>query len=316
MTLVAKFDKLPIVPEKMDVYYKGINVGNVIKKVLDKKRGKVLLYLKIKEDLNLPSNTYAEIEYPRGSKDKEVKPYIELAYGDKATNQKLDPGVEIEGRLDKNIDFYIEKFADNNTVENVVGNFSTTMNNANKTSEDFAKAAKTINEILSENKDDINIIISGMAKAVKNFESAAEGLNKTFNDPEVKKDIKEIVANFNKTAKNFENWSGKGEFVDSVNNIFETTENIKDASKNFNEFTRNLNCASNELPNTITKASSALEEHECAMKQVNHTATGIGDMFSKRFIMLRMFFGKPGKKLENPPICNPNNNGHCKLDAK
>ena len=76
LTLIAKFDKLPPVSKKLNIYYKGYKVGKTSKILLSEDSKYTLLYLDIyKKGLQLPENVFAKIKI---QEDKNKNDYIEI----------------------------------------------------------------------------------------------------------------------------------------------------------------------------------------------------------------------------------------------
>lgn len=61
--------------------------------------------------------------------------------------------------------------------------------------------------------------------------------------------------------------------------------------------------------NTIQNANQAAQNHNKAVKQVDCLAEGVGKMLSKRFLLLKLLFGKPGAELEQCKDLNEYING-------
>lgn len=287
MVVKAEFEELPPLPNKIELFYKGLKVGNVSKKQFDKEGKNILLYLDIYEkNLNLPSNTFVRIK--KSKSEGKPKIHIQFVYPEKSVKKRLANNMTIKGKTMKDLDYYLDKYGDESAIEGVVGNFSGTMNNANATVEEIKKIAELVNAIVGENRENIKISVANTAATTENLKNASKGLSNILNDPS----IQSTFGNFNSAAENLNTITARKKILSSIDNIEATTKNIREAT--------------NGLKNTVIKADAAIEEADNAFKSVNSVAKSTCTVLNKRFAFLRLMFGKPGCTSENKqgcPIC-------------
>lgn len=303
ITIIARYQELPPLPRNVDVFYKGLKIGRISKKKLGSDALGVLVYMSVdRKILMLPINTTAKIIL--SNENKKQKTYVDIMYPSSPKGEYLKNGSVIQGTIQKNLDYYIDKYSRSGLVDKVVGDFAGTSESVTKTTEEIQQIAKNINLIILENRTDIRLSFKNIRKSTENIEKSSEGLSRFLNDIAIQNNIRETTTIINSSARNIEQITKKNSLTNTFDNVNTTTKNLNDASMNIKNFTESINKSAECFDETLKKANCTIDEVSCAAKNVSHMTTGISDILSKKFAFLKLTFGHPGAALKNKPACN------------
>lgn len=252
--IIVKFDELEPFNDRMNVYYKGYKIGKTGNIFPKKDYSETYLKLKIsRKNLNFPKNIKAELKNNGG------KPYISISYPNSPELKKIKGGDIIEGKYKKNIDSFIDDTINGENLQDIVGNASNLMENANKT-------VISLGNVF----DEITVILQDIRPNIKN----------------AAKNIELTTTNLKNISNNLNNALNKSSTKNSVENIEETTENLKNITTQLNEV-------------SIPTVNSILCETNETVKNTKEIAKGLNCTLKKHFGAMRLFFGKAVSKCKN-----------------
>lgn len=287
MSFVIELEDAPpitrgFLDRSINAYYRGFKVGKVTKVKLAKNQKSVQLYLDIYyKNLMLPENT--DIEF--GTENFLGRKFINLIYPTEPVNDLITNGEILKGRANRffrELDEFMEKELETKRLGKMLSNLENITHN--------------LNEIMTDNKSEINSFIKDMQKTSQNMNLALNDLRELSSDPKVKKDIKSSI---NNTAKSLEELNSIIEGAENNENLKEAPSKINSALNNFNKVSENLDktnkllCSTNKNMNCLNKKIP-----EESLKNVDCMSKGVSCLLSKRFLLFRFMFGNPGKCLK------------------
>ena len=332
MSIVIKFTDIEPLKKRinkkgLDVFYKGLNVGENYKIALSQDRKYVLFYVHIYyKDLNLPKNSEALLKTHSILGNK----YIELIYPENPLPEKLSNVDTIKG-TDKHLSKKVEGFLADKFKS---GKIERLLNNLIAISEDLHKA-------MGKNEKEIDIFLKEILKSGDDINIILEELRALFKDPDVKRDIKSILRH---SAISLESISEITKDKETMGNLLELPQAITEVNKNVETVNRSIlrvnqeifsvdgsvakvNCALEDTNNLLGSTNCSLadvnskipkippefiENADSVIKRFDCLGVGLGNMISKRFLLFRFMFGKPGACLKNCSKCNTNCLYYCK----
>lgn len=292
--IIARYDDAKHIKTKTGVFYRGYKIGEVYKIEPSKNFSHIMVYLKIdKYYLKLPSNTVAKT---KSYKLKDIK--IELLYPEEPSKYKIYHKKYIAGKTSKTLEDFFQKQVDSGLLDNVSGDFSGIVDNFNKTSIKIDKIADLVAKIIIENRKEIKRSVKNIGNTTENLDIASRRIKDVFSNKQFKNDIVATTNNLSKTTASLSKMADNLEEGVDKNNLKESIQNIRDSSKNIKDATQNINCATTKLRITMDKTNDTLDSADNAFKNVSKWTKNTTNILSKRFALLQLIFGKPGKKLE------------------
>ncbi len=278
--IIARFTDPGPVETGIPVYYQGVNIGKVPKVGFSKNFRYTYVYMEIyNREIELPANVTARVKIEGIAGQK----YLCLTYPEKPVNDLLASGDVIEGETTFGIDNlqeFFKKEIESGRLEKMFKGVEKAIANANKTTEAMGETSEKINALLAKYDRDIDDIIKSASGVTKELNEAVISVNKVVKSPEFQEDLKNTVKN--------------------ANGLMHGTK--VNAQRVFDQIEE-----SRLIPNmsdTVNKTHSAMEEAEKAFKCTGKTAKrfdrvgeNMNKMLSKRFLLFKLMFGRPGEKL-------------------
>ncbi len=279
----------------MSVYYKGIKVGKVTKIKLSKDYKYSLLKVAIfKKDFNPPKNIHAEIRVEGSAfmniKGVNIRKYLELVYPKNPSPEVLKDGDIIEGKLSGAQRFRetLEESVKQEKFQSTYESLRKTASNAEEISKNFIIISKKLQMLLDKNQAKLNKIVQDSSVAMDNIRyisSAARNLAEILpKQPELKsmlRDIPEITKNVSSITSDINKITVNAEFRDAL---------VKTPSK-FNQFMDITGVTFGNANITLLNADKIMRRYDCI-------GGSMSDLLSKRFLILKMIFGRPGESFE------------------
>ena len=269
----------------MDIYYKG---------------------------LKLPSNVYAETQTQGIAGEN----FVEIEYPVTPSRRLLANNTVIHGKTPfglSDLQDYIEAQVKNGNIKRIMTDLEESFKIQIESGKELSKMASGINNILTANRKDINNIFNNAAKSMTSLDDIliyvrdmlsnpqiksdlnsalhsahiiTQDINEMTGDKEFKKNIKETVINFNQLSKNA---------ADTLNKANKTLDQFGNTSNKINDFIDDVHSlgysGKNNIADTVQNANNT-------MSNVNCLTTGVSQMLSQRFLLVKLLFGKPGANLE------------------
>lgn len=222
-TLYVVYDNVEGLATSAPVTINGLVVGKISQILLENKTGKLIVEMQIKSDFPIPKSSIVNIYEPGfiGGKQIQIIPDLtdnNLAATGDTLKGGLKPGIAalVAEKLSP-----LQKKAENMIVsaDSLIGNLNkvldaktradlkSTIENLNKTMNEFHGASKSLNGMLMENKGKMNNIITNFDKVASDFSVISDSLAKA-NIGKTVKDLEQTLASVNKIMSDME--SGKG----------------------------------------------------------------------------------------------------------
>jgi len=311
MTIKTKFEDLDPISEELPVYYKGQKIGKTTKMELSKDGKYAILHIKIlKRELELPKNSIAKLRMGENN-----KAYIDIELPKKPSSENLKNNDEIKGEKSRSLESVFEKQIDVGTLDAAFGDFSVVTVNVRETSEKINNMADLLTEIIKENRGEINRFIKSTSRTSNNIGDITANINAIVKQPEIKtslrdatvsvaesaKNISLITKNLESTTADFSKLSDNPYINKTLGNVQESSLNITGITTNIKDATENIKSITEKIDNSFCKIDCALDQTNQALANVNHLSEGVSDMLSKRFLLFKFMFGKPGDTLAGQP---------------
>lgn len=285
------FPKIVGLREKDAVMLSGVRVGSVEKIYLEPSN-KVAVTLRIKPQIKIREDALFIIttESLLGiDKFVAIIPQSDnariLKNGDKVEGQ---PPIEvreimfgIKDTLDKT-----RKLSDSIDAilqdRDFVSSIKETVSNISTASEQIAQFTSTLNNIMIENKGEINTIVKDIKDIVKNIEATSVKIKKIAEG----EDISDIIHSLRESANRLESITKK---IDTDVMDKETISNIKGTLKNINQITNEITKSSENIKNIKTKPSvefSGAKDENSKYKYQTNTEIEIRSIKSPEFYLV------------------------------
>jgi|GEM_PF-4370698 len=316
-TIYMRFKDPGPLPERMDVYYKGIKVGKVTGMKFSEDYKYTVLTVEIrKKDFNPPNNIYAEIKIEGEARfwaqGINITQYIDLAYPENPSSTSLKDKDTIEGRIGdiERIQEYLKESLSKEEVESSVDNIQQITKNTEEATQNLAQVTEKINIFLDRNQQKMNEIVSRTNEAIANLNATAENtrsITLTMREFAEKpgeetglrsalQNLAEFTENINTVSIDLGKFTGDVGFRDElIATPGEIRKFISGTNRNVEEFIQSTNATIARLDQkvciTLNDADRAINRYDCI-------GAGISDLMSERFLVFKLLFGKPGEAFE------------------
>lgn len=291
---------------KIDVFFRGVDIGDVTKIKLSTDQNHVEFYVRIKQkNLKIPKNSTItfKTETIYGTRYIDIEP-TQCPCSEIIKEGDIVAGTEANERIDA---FFMNELTKGQTgilIQNL-REITDTLKQSLKDEEN--------EKLLTQSAGDLAIIL--------------EKLKHITADPSVERDVKSTLKNSSGTMQSLNKILCKKGVKETIN---KTPEAINKTLNSIEDMNTNMNKISKTLPNTteqITQVNSqitAMNDNLCkintkvppipqslvdnAEKLVakgDCIATELSNTLSKRFLLFKLFFGRPG--------CNMKTCARCKL---
>lgn len=309
MKLIVQYDYVPAINKdvhifRIDVHYRGYDVGDVTEVKLSKDQKHIEFFVNINyKDLKLPTNSpiIFKNENIYGARYLDIEP-PQIPSGRLMANGDVIDGTEVYERIDE---YLIESFTK--------GNAKRLTDNLLEISDILKTSLKNEDneKLLNQSAGDLAIIL--------------ENLRQITADPSVNKDIKSTIKHSSRTLKSLDEILQKKEMKQTIeetpttikktlNSIQDMNAHIDKVSDALPEINKNLGTTNNLLTDsnnnlcTInTKVppipQSLVEKAENLIMKTDCLETELSKVLSKRFLFLKLFFGRPGENMKTCARC-------------
>jgi len=168
--IIVKFDDLEPFERKMGVYFKGFKVGETTK--IYPNHDYTNTYLKVKlysSQARFPSNISINI------KKKKTGGYLNIIFPNDPSIVKLKNNDVVKGCISKDISSILES----ENLEDIVQNTDTLLESANTLVQNFNVILLQVQNIISDNRANINLAVKNLTEATGNFNELSSSLLNT-----------------------------------------------------------------------------------------------------------------------------------------
>ncbi len=310
--------------ERMNVYYKGIQVGKITEmKFSDDYRYAVLKAEISKKDFNPPENIYAEIKIQGEARiwaqGVDLTKYVELVYPLNPSERRLKNEDTIEGRIGniEEIEKFLKKNISQEELESSADNVRQIMKNAEKAAQNLAKITENLNDFLDKNRKKLDDIVANINTTTENTSKITHTLEEfagiSADEPGLRsslRDLAGITKNLNEITLNIGEYTEDARFRDE---IMATPGEIRRFICTADRFLRSTDAT---ISNLEQKVCITMNDADRIMNRYDCIGAGLSDLLSERFLILKLLFGKPGDAFEActgsyPPNFRPFNCCPC-----
>lgn len=326
MKITAVFQNPGPMQKGVQAYFKGINIGSVTDLDYSKDFQNSLIHITIyNKDVDIPDNSYARIKMEGITGQK----YVDIIPKKIPSKTMLSDNQQIQGvsgvGFSQITDFLVDEIK-SGRMESIMANSDELLKNTNLVGRKIIQYSNRSN--ISE--QDIDDIIINSSKFVKNLQNMTDDISSEFgaNIDETSNNMAIISTKLKDFLSGSPTGAAAGIDQASINELITDSDTLV---KNWNCITcdlykdikkaqliENISYAFCKMGLTFDEADKLLTSLECDgidknMKQLimetlyntNKTAKkiscmsdGVSDMLNKRFILLRLMFGKPGINLQ------------------
>ena len=261
--ITVRFEDLQPFHRHINVYYKGFKIGKTCRiKPSDDYRSTLIEFVIYPKNLKLPSNTTAILKKEKHFRTK--IDYLELIYPENPAKNNLKNNAIISGKATIDAESYLASL-DKNSLDNAKQQLEQASVNLNIMIEALSGIFTTVQEILNENRTNINTTLKNLSKSSENLRKTTENLNYAIS---------------------------KQRLTNTFTNIDSTTANLNDSTANFKIIAENTEQLSRALNSMMPQVETAMLETGCILKNLNDITCGIKNKLKTHFGGLRLFFGK------------------------
>jgi len=323
MHFTVEYDDVPAISSdvflfKIDVHYRGFDVGDVKKIELTEDQKHIRFYVDIHyKDLRLPTNSpiIFKTENVYGSR------YLDIESPEKPSDRIIANGDVIDGQeaYERMDEYLLEEFKSGQTGSLIKNMREIT--DVVKASVDDKKNKKLLDQsagdlaIILENLKDITGDPSfkrDIKSTIRHSSGSLMSIDEILRKKEMRETINTAPENIKKTLNTIELMNKHMNTVSEV--IPEVTKNIAVANTAITEANGNLSAINSKVPPI---PQSLVEKTEKLVTRTDCFETEISKVLSKRFAILRLVFGNPGKTFQTCAKCTPCKKARYeKADAK
>lgn len=295
-TITVQFKEIGPVSKGIPVYYHGVSIGKVSSVKFSKDFKYTLVTALIYQSgMNLPKNVYGEVK----SEGITGQKFLEIIYPDKPSEELLQDGDTIEGRLSD-----YQQILKSLSEATRKGELKTTFKELKKTSINMSKTTENANvlillleEIANSNKKDIRTLVRESAVSATNIRISSGQAKKLSTSPEICQNIRSSICNIAKSSQRMDIITTKADKItDDIDkitgnpqfrqNILRTSDNTACLTERINR--GDLNCL---IKKTLLDTDRTINRYDCI-------GGSFSEMMTERFLLMRLMFGKPGQSFE------------------
>ncbi len=309
--IFVKFDDPGPLPQNMEVYFKGIKVGKITKMSISEDYKSSLLKVEIKEkDFNPPNNIHAEIKIQGEARiwaqGVDITKYVELIYPKDPSAVSLKNGDIIEGRagdLEKIQDFLGEAM-DTEDVQKSVDEVRQIMKNTEKASQNLAKISEKINIFLDNNQKNLDEIVDNTRIATENARQITLAVREFSDRPSGERGLRSTLYGLSGITENVYTLTSD---ISKITGNSELQSFMAQSPFLFKKALCSAITTLDKTNETLTRVDITLNDVERIVNRYDCFGACLSDLLSKRFLGLKLLFGRPGEAFE---ICR----GACPPD--
>lgn len=305
MKIMVEYTDVPAISDhlsffKIDVHYRGFDVGDVTKVQLAKDQEHIDFYVNITyKGLKIPTNSLFifKTENIYGSRYLDIQA-PQKPSGKLVTDGDVINGFEVYERIDQ---YFIDEFKSGQTGT-LIKNLSDVVAILKTSLED-----KENKKLLTQSSGDLAIILENfkditedptfkkdIKSVIKHSSGSLNSLDEILRKKEMRKTIDEAPKSIKKTLDNI---SLMNEHMEAVSHMMpEATKNIAIASGLITEANGNLCSINSKVPPI---PPSLVENAEKLVIKTDCFESELSKLLSKSHVMLRLIFGNPGKSFND-----------------
>jgi ABC-type transporter Mla subunit MlaD len=303
---IVKMEDATNIGHSSDVYYKGVEVGNVKETDISEDGNYALITFRLKNK---------HVKIVQGTKVKVVSSTLSNDLGlvlppKPETKKELPPGSILEQYIvtdEKDFNSFMNKLFSQGKADELV-------NNMNESFENINALTKDLQEMNARNRTNFRSTMANLEAVSANLKESTVGLKKILGD---ERNIKNISSTIENTDQAMKNLSKTAE--DTASLVTESTKSVKTLNDNIGDkdFQKNIKDSASSVSgilkdvNSITSDEKTMQdlkdlinETGSSLKTINCVTKEMGNTLGKRFLIPRMLLGRPGKNIE---ICFPDN---------
>lgn len=308
MKFTIQFDYVPAISRnvklfRIDVHFRGVDVGDVTDIKLSEDQKHVEFKVKINQrNLRIPKDSlvmfkseaiaprHIDIEPTKNPSDEIIK------------NGDIVDGTEASERVDS---FLIEEFTTGQTGM-LIHNLKEITDTLKQSIKD-----KENEKLLTKSAGDLVIIIEKLKhitadpslerdikSTLKNSSGTMQSLNEILRKKEIKETINKTPETISKTINSIEDMNTNMGKISKT--LPDTTEKMKQVNSQITEMNDNLCKINTKVPpipqSLVDNAERLIVKGDCI-------ATELSNTLSKRFLLFKLFFGRPGEKMKTCARC-------------
>lgn len=231
--IIAVFNEADPFPAKMNVFYKGFQIGKVVKVEPNEDytatNMQIVLFPK---NIKLPNNIKVKVRNYKDSVD-----YVDIISPELASTEFLKDGDKVEGTVAKCASDFLDQHVDNGNLELIIQHVVTVLDGVDKT------VAET-NELIANIKTTFQAVSPSIIDSSKSFSVVSDNIS----------DISTKVNN-------------------SVNqsSLNKTMDSLESTSKSVAAITQSIDSATKDLPETMSMVNSITRDVSGITSGVNNT---------------------------------------------
>lgn len=246
--VTAEFEEAAPFPPNMQVFYKGFKIGRVGKIYPADDYTVTRMEIIISpEDAKIPDNVSVRVKSYKDDFD-----YVDIVAPELASTEFLKNGSVIKGTTSLNVNEFFMKHIEEGTMDFVIQGAADVMQSLNKTIEQTQG-------FVSELTKTVEMMRPGLVSTTDRFSVFSENLSGT-----------SLKINNSVDQRKLNN----------------TMNNIEQSSYNLRSIMQKLDCATEEVPQTMSNINSITED-------ASQITSGVKGTLKKRFGGFRLIFGKP-----------------------
>jgi ABC-type transporter Mla subunit MlaD len=293
MNIIITFTNSGPMSKGIQVYFKGISVGRVSDINYSKDFTNTLVYIDIyKKDVKIPKNSFAEIktEGITGQKYIDLEPPANIIDGELISNGDILKG---KPKYDLNdIANMAVKEINSGKIDKMMTSIQNSLENTEKVTKSMAEITDSFNSVINGNKQNISQVTENIDQASKNLLKSSKDAKDIMEDKKIMGDIKTSIKNIKNITDN----------VNGVVSDQEMQKSLKHSISTTNGLIQKFDTNSDSL------IFDTLKNTNCAAQKVNTLSCQTSELLSKRFLLLRLLFGRPGKDFQT---CFKESQGKC-----
>lgn len=262
--ITVKFQELRPFHAKLPVYYKGIVIGKATERRHSDDFKHTLVNVTLyPKNLLLPVNTTVLLKKEKRNNDKEHD-FLELVYPQKPSDKMISNGTVLDGKATVDIDTFLAN-QNPDDLEIIKNNLAESSENLNSALGQMSALFLMLNDMLDENRKNINSVTRNLSKTTGNIDAVTRKLDRSM----------------------------KQQALDN------TFSNIEASTKNFTVISSNLTGTSSGVNEVMPRVDSTLYQVHGIASNANAISCGIRKTLRKPFGGLRLMFGKVITECDN-----------------
>lgn len=307
--IYALFKDISSLTKGATVYYMGLKAGKVSDISLTQNYTRAIVSLNITNDeIKLFEGTSAYIMDKGFTGTKVV-----ILSPPKDINNKplLESGDIIHGKISFTFEEFQKRLSDlaeDGTLTQISKDLQKTLKYSAEVSESLDKILKKSEKLLTkDNVKQVETLLNNLYEMSKSLKTMSDSLNRLITNPNIRREVKQTVYNTSQTVEKLQQVIDKtGKLVDrSQGSLTEFDEAVGKADQFINdeEFQQNITESAEKIRSIVSQIEELQgdEELQAKLKDTLETYNCLGEelskTLSKRFLLLRLIFGKPGANI-------------------